>query len=87
MKYNIGDTVFVKHTLPGEYPDLVAITDVNVVSSVGVYDYQGYVQSSRTSILFNESIILESFKPSEPRLHFSVAKLLEAHSRLLDLLK
>lgn len=86
MKHSVGDLVLIQGLVNKGIIEAVVIEDVNVVSSVGAYDYQGSTADGR-QILFNECIILEQVNPLAQTPKFSIAKYLEAHSRLLDLLK
>lgn len=86
MKHSVGDLVLIQGLVnKGDY-EAVVINDVNVISSVGAYDYQGTSRDGR-QILFNECIILDKVDLSAQTPKFSIVKYFEAHSRLLDLLK
>jgi hypothetical protein len=86
MKHSVGDLVLIQGLVnKGDY-EAVVINDINVVSSVGAYDYQGTTRDGR-HILFNECIILDKVDLSAQTPKYSIAKYFEAHSRLLDLLK
>ena len=86
MKHSVGDLVLIQRLLNKGNYEAVVINDVNVISSVGAYDYQGTTRDGR-QILFNQCIALDKVDLSAQTPKFCIAKYLEAHSRLLDLLK